>query len=203
MADRYFDYTEHEKMKSKIRSADTARDRVIAQFHRLCWVSSVAEMQASAKQLILTDDFAWSLPHTRNALAHNTEGCAALGLVDFEKNVVVAMIGQAIAPRSIGIMGGGGGGGGPSKTMQVEVLLRAFSHTLQQQIRNRRFFYKSAVLVREGTRLGCSGRRTAHVSSPHPAPPATTGARGDPGPPWRRVGRRPHADLGRGRPPDA
>ena len=45
---------------------------------------------------------------------------AALGLVDFEKNVVVAMIGQAIAPRSIGIMGGGGGGGGPSKTMQVE-----------------------------------------------------------------------------------
>ena len=135
---------------------------------------------------------------------------AALGLVDFEKNVVVAMIGQAIAPRSIGIMGGGGGGGGPSKTMQVEVLLRAFSHTLQQQIRNRRFFYKSAVLVREGTRLkqGAShaqphsGWRTAHVSSPHPAPPST-GARGDPRPTWRRVGRRPHADARRGRPPDA
>ena len=48
---------------------------------------------------------------------------SALGLSDFEKNVVVAMIGQAIAPRSIGIMGGGGGGGGghsPSKTMQVK-----------------------------------------------------------------------------------
>lgn len=59
---------------------------------------------------------------------------------------------QAIAPRSIGLMGGGGGGGGgsPSKTMQVEVLLRAFSSSLQQQIKHRRHFYKSAVLVREG-----------------------------------------------------
>ena len=75
----------------------------------------------------------------------------ALSLSPFEKNVVVAMIGQAIAPRSIGIMGGGGGGGGqPSKTMQVEVLLRAFSSSLQDQIKNRRHFYKSAVLVREG-----------------------------------------------------
>jgi len=46
--------------------------------------------------------------------------------------------------------GGGGGGGSPSKTMQVEVLLRAFSASLQQQIRNRRHFYKSSVLVREG-----------------------------------------------------
>jgi len=62
------------------------------------------------------------------------------------------MIGQAIAPRSIGLMGGGGGGGSssPSKTMQVEVLLRAFSHTLQAQIEHRKHFYKSAVLVREG-----------------------------------------------------
>ena len=34
--------------------------------------------------------------------------------------------------------------------MQVEVLLRAFSASLQQQIRNRRHFYKSSVLVREG-----------------------------------------------------
>jgi SpoVK/Ycf46/Vps4 family AAA+-type ATPase len=79
---------------------------------------------------------------------------SALGLAEFEKNVVVAMIGQAIAPRSIGLMGGGamGGSGGssPSKTMQVEVLLRAFSHTLQAQIENRKHFYKSAVLVREG-----------------------------------------------------
>ncbi|KAL1496902.1 hypothetical protein AB1Y20_014482 [Prymnesium parvum] len=78
---------------------------------------------------------------------------AALGLTDFEKNVVVAMIGQAIAPRSIGIMGGGVGGGGsssPSKTMQVEVLLRCFSASLQQQIKHRCHFYKSAVLVREG-----------------------------------------------------
>jgi SpoVK/Ycf46/Vps4 family AAA+-type ATPase len=79
----------------------------------------------------------------------------ALGLGLFEKNVVVSMIGQAIAPRSIGLMGGGGGGGGgggvsPSKTMQVEVLLRAFSHSLQQQIEHRKHFYKSAVLVREG-----------------------------------------------------
>ena len=76
---------------------------------------------------------------------------SALGLEPFEKNVVVAMIGQAIAPRSMGLMGGGGGGGhSPSKTMQVEVLLRCFSSTLQQQIKNRRHFYKSAVLVREG-----------------------------------------------------
>ena len=78
---------------------------------------------------------------------------AALGLCEFEKNVVVSMIGQAIAPRSIGLMGGGGGGGGggaPSKTMQVEVLLRAFSHSLQHQIEHRKYFYKSAVLVREG-----------------------------------------------------
>ena len=80
---------------------------------------------------------------------------SALGLCDFEKNVVVSMIGQAIAPRSIGLMGGGGGGMGgggasPSKTMQVEVLLRAFSHSLQAQIEHRKHFYKSAVLVREG-----------------------------------------------------
>ena len=77
---------------------------------------------------------------------------SALGLCEFEKNVVVAMIGQAIAPRSTGLMGGGGGGGShsPSKTMQVEVLLRAFSHTLQAQIEHRKYFYKSAVLVREG-----------------------------------------------------
>mmetsp|Transcript_39039 Transcript_39039/g.85799 ORF Transcript_39039/g.85799 Transcript_39039/m.85799 type:complete len:749 (-) Transcript_39039:500-2746(-) len=47
-------------------------------------------------------------------------------------------------------MGGGGGMGSPSKTMQVEVLLRAFSSSLQQQIKFRRFFYKTAVLVREG-----------------------------------------------------
>ena len=33
---------------------------------------------------------------------------------------------------------------------QVEVLLRAFSHSLQQQIEHRKHFYKSAVLVREG-----------------------------------------------------
>ena len=66
--------------------------------------------------------------------------------------VVVAMIGQAIAPRSTGLMsaGGGGGGGAPSKTMQVEVLLRAFSASLSQQIQYRKHFYKSAVLVREG-----------------------------------------------------
>jgi hypothetical protein len=75
---------------------------------------------------------------------------SALGLSPFEKNVVVAMIGQAIAPRSIGLMGGGGGGHSPSKTMQVEVLLRAFSSSLQQQIRHRSYFYKTAVLVREG-----------------------------------------------------
>ena len=80
---------------------------------------------------------------------------SALGLCEFEKNVIVAMIGQAIAPRSIGLMGGGGPGGyggsqSPSKTMQVEVLLRAFSHSLQQQIEHRKYFYKSAVLVREG-----------------------------------------------------
>ena len=68
---------------------------------------------------------------------------SALGLAPFEKNVVVAMIGQAIAPRSMGLMSGGGGGGGggggnsPSKTMQVEVLLRCFSSSLQQQIKNR------------------------------------------------------------------
>jgi hypothetical protein len=77
----------------------------------------------------------------------------ALGLCEFEKNVVVSMIGQAIAPRSIGLMGGGRmdcGGASPSKTMQVEVLLRAFSHSLQQQIEHRKHFYKSAVLVREG-----------------------------------------------------
>ena len=62
------------------------------------------------------------------------------------------MIGQAIAPRSTGLMsaGGGGGGGAPSKTMQVEVLLRAFSASLSQQIQYRKHFYKSAVLVREG-----------------------------------------------------
>jgi len=77
---------------------------------------------------------------------------SALGLTDFEKNVVVAMIGQAIAPRSIGIMGGANSGASnsPSKTMQVEVLLRAFASSLQQQIRHRRYFYKTAVLVREG-----------------------------------------------------
>ena len=66
---------------------------------------------------------------------------SALGLCDFEKNVVVSMIGQAIAPRSIGLMGGRmDGGGTPSKTMQVEVLLRAFSHSLQQQIEHRKHF---------------------------------------------------------------
>ena len=77
----------------------------------------------------------------------------ALGLCGFEKNVVVSMIGQAIAPRSIGLMGGGrmdGPGASPYKTMQVEVLLRSFSHSLQQQIEQRKHFYKSAVLVREG-----------------------------------------------------
>mmetsp|Transcript_55125 Transcript_55125/g.109460 ORF Transcript_55125/g.109460 Transcript_55125/m.109460 type:complete len:1218 (-) Transcript_55125:466-4119(-) len=80
---------------------------------------------------------------------------SALSLCEFEKNVIVSMIGQAIAPRSIGLMGGGGSGGyggsqSPSKTMQVEVLLRAFSHSLQQQIEHRKYFYKSAVLTREG-----------------------------------------------------
>ena len=67
---------------------------------------------------------------------------------------------------------GGGGGGSPSKTMQVEVLLRAFSSSLQAhlprsrrsrrfmiaisaiisqaQIRHRSYFYKTSVLVREG-----------------------------------------------------
>ena len=34
--------------------------------------------------------------------------------------------------------------------MQVEVLLRAFASSLQQQIKHRRYFYKTAVLVREG-----------------------------------------------------
>jgi hypothetical protein len=126
---------------------------------------------------------------------------AALGLCEFEKNVVVSMIGQAIAPRSIGLMGGridGGGSGAPSKTMQVEVLLlrdtqsarasttfrgcvrgtlltngaplrvlqvllRAFSHSLQQQIEHRKHFYKSAA--------------TAHTSrlpaTRHPCTPLT------------------------------
>ena len=46
---------------------------------------------------------------------------SALGLCAFEKNVVVAMIGQAIAPRSIGLMAGGSSASSPSKTMQVEV----------------------------------------------------------------------------------
>ena len=39
---------------------------------------------------------------------------SALGLCEFEKNVVVAMIGQAIAPRSIGLMGGRMEGSSPT-----------------------------------------------------------------------------------------
>ena len=78
---------------------------------------------------------------------------AALGLCDFEKNVVISMIGQAIAPRSIGLMGGRMAAQEAARPQR-----RCRSRSCYAPSRTRSssrsstgsFFYKSAVLVREG-----------------------------------------------------
>ena len=145
----------HEKKRARKLEARAERleERIGKRLHAMAaeTAGGAAEAGGSGSSSGGTTDAASAAAAAAARLPRLERLSQSLSLSPFEKNVVVAMIGQAIAPRSIGIMGGGGGGGGqPSKTMQVEVLLRAFSASLQDQIRNRRHFYKSAVLVREG-----------------------------------------------------
>lgn len=79
----------------------------------------------------------------------------ALTLSTFEKFVVLALIATVIAPNAISsrapYMGYGGGGGGNNKCkMSVNDLLNSFCGNLEEQIRSRKYFYKTSVLVQEG-----------------------------------------------------
>jgi len=81
----------------------------------------------------------------------------ALALSDFEKSILVSMIGAVITPTTMsfsifrggGLYGSGGSGQG-SNRCNVNDLLNSFSSSLEKQISNRRYFYKSATLVKEG-----------------------------------------------------
>ena len=64
-------------------------------------------------------------------------------LCDFEKSVLLALIGSVIQPSKFGTHVN-------SNCSMIGELLRIFCSNLEEQIAHRRYFYKSASLVREG-----------------------------------------------------
>uniref|UniRef100_A0A0G4HU76 AAA+ ATPase domain-containing protein n=1 Tax=Chromera velia CCMP2878 TaxID=1169474 RepID=A0A0G4HU76_9ALVE len=84
--------------------------------------------------------------------------CVALRLSTFERCVILSLVGSAIAPEQMSFLRHGGmmmgmgspRGGRRTSGMSVGTLLSLFCASLDEQIRSRRFFYKSATLIREG-----------------------------------------------------
>jgi len=76
----------------------------------------------------------------------------ALNLTHFEKNIIITMIGTAIAPSTVSFNDASGfGRQQPGSTKcTVNDLLTCFCSSLEEQIKSRKYFYKSAVLVKEG-----------------------------------------------------
>jgi SpoVK/Ycf46/Vps4 family AAA+-type ATPase len=75
----------------------------------------------------------------------------ALALQAFEKNVIISMIGAAIAPSVVNFQGIRMGAGAVGSTRcTVNDLLNCFCGSLEEQIKSRKYFYKSAILVKEG-----------------------------------------------------
>lgn len=75
----------------------------------------------------------------------------ALALQPFEKNVIISMIGAAIAPSVVNFQGMRMGAGAVGSTRcTVNDLLNCFCGSLEEQIKSRKYFYKSAILVKEG-----------------------------------------------------
>ncbi|KAJ6241738.1 atpase [Anaeramoeba flamelloides] len=66
----------------------------------------------------------------------------ARGLTKFEKNIVLFLIGSNISQEMMN--------SGVSRGSTVENLLRVFCDTLEDQITKRKYFYKSATLIKDG-----------------------------------------------------
>ena len=79
-------------------------------------------------------------------------------LCDFEKNVLLTLIGGTLQPNKIAY----GGGGDP---VMVRDLLQMFCSSLEEQIEHRKYFYKSSSLVREGMVVVHSSGLTGDTSS--------------------------------------
>ena len=66
-------------------------------------------------------------------------------LCNFEKNVLLTLIGAVLQPTKFNIEGNFG-----KRSCQVGDLLQLMCTSLENQIQHRKYFYKSATLVREG-----------------------------------------------------
>ena len=82
-------------------------------------------------------------------------------LCNFEKKVLLTLIGSVIQPNKFTSYNSGIS----SNVAQVGDLLRIFCSGLEEQIQHRKYFYKSASLVREGMVLVHSGGLTGDTSS--------------------------------------
>ena len=69
---------------------------------------------------------------------------ASRNLCSFEKNVLLTLIGSILQPNKFNSEGFG------QHSCQVGNLLQLMCTSLEDQIQHRKYFYKSATLVREG-----------------------------------------------------
>ncbi|KAL5457433.1 hypothetical protein EMCRGX_G034692 [Ephydatia muelleri] len=72
------------------------------------------------------------------------------GLCMFEKNILLTLIGFVIQPNKASVTGSGMFFGAAQTGFTIGELLRLFCTSLQDQIKHRTYFYKSATLVQEG-----------------------------------------------------
>lgn len=90
----------------------------------------------------------------------------ARNLDSFEREVLVALIACHISPKFHAI--------GHRNGMDVGILLRSFCKNFEEQVKNRKYFYKNATMIKEGiVRLqsGIDSDLGKCVSPPPPSPP--------------------------------